>query len=97
MSTINKTIDNFPEDFSSGNLKCWARGYNDNLQSICKKVLGTVIGTNITCKKCAKYRSINGVCNNLNTITLGAAGIAMRRFIPPAYADGKLAILVMQL
>ena len=35
------------------------------------------------------YRRFDGVCNNLIDKNYGAAGTAMRRFVEPAYADGK--------
>jgi len=40
------------------------------------------------CSSSAKYRSINGTCNNLNLTNLGAANTDYRRFTPPNYSDG---------
>lgn len=40
------------------------------------------------CLKAAKYRSIDGSCNNLNRPTWGASLTPFRRMMPPAYADG---------
>ena len=39
-----------------------------------------------------KYRTISGVCNNLDNPFLGAADIALSRIIPSQYADGISAL-----
>ena len=40
------------------------------------------------CQTADKYRTADGSCNNLGDKSFGAAGIPMRRFVPPEYADG---------
>ena len=40
----------------------------------------------------AKYRTINGVCNNLENPFLGAADIALSRLVPSQYEDGLSAL-----
>lgn len=40
----------------------------------------------------AKYRTINGVCNNLQNPFLGAADIALSRLVPSQYEDGISAL-----
>ena len=52
---------------------------------------GGLAGANVACDPCSpadRYRRPDGVCNNLASKHLGAAGIPMRRLAPPAYADG---------
>ena len=39
------------------------------------------------CQEDDRYRTVNGSCNNLRHRSFGAAGIALKRFVPPAYAD----------
>ena len=54
---------------------------------------GGLIGGSVICDPTAsldKYRRIDGVCNNLDNKHFGATGIAMRRFVPAVYADGKI-------
>ena len=41
----------------------------------------------IRCNSSARFRSITGVCNNLNNQLWGASSTKFRRFIPSAYAD----------
>ena len=41
----------------------------------------------ITCEKNEMYRSITGVCNNLENPHLGAANSKISRFIEPEYYD----------
>lgn len=40
----------------------------------------------------SKYRTLTGMCNNLNYPSWGATRTAMIRMLPPDYADGKLTI-----
>ena len=42
-----------------------------------------------TCNPESRFRSLSGVCNNLNRPFLGAANTAFRRLIRPDYADGR--------
>lgn len=37
----------------------------------------------------SKYRTLTGMCNNLNYPSWGASRTAMIRYLPPAFADGK--------
>lgn len=37
----------------------------------------------------SKYRTLTGMCNNINYPSWGATRSAMIRMLPPAYADGK--------
>lgn len=37
----------------------------------------------------SKYRTLTGMCNNLNYPSWGATRTAMIRMLPPDYADGK--------
>ena len=86
--SLNKTISSFGKKFSSSN------DYNSEIDlqtQIHKKIEETckeIINHKITCPADDKYRTPDGSCNNLLNPTFGAAGIAMRRFVPPAYADG---------
>ena len=96
ISSIDKSISNFPDArISRKQLKRLARSlYGGTVQGICKEVLDTVTGAFINCEDAGKYRSITGVCNNLNNKTFGSAGIAMRRFAAPAYSDGKWVMVI---
>lgn len=40
----------------------------------------------------SKYRTLTGMCNNLNYPSWGASRTAMIRYLPPAFADGKFYI-----
>ena len=40
------------------------------------------------CDSKARFRTISGVCNNLENKLWGAADVPFRRFLPAAYADG---------
>jgi tRNA nucleotidyltransferase/poly(A) polymerase len=88
ISSIENSISDFPEKFL-GKMKRMSNPYIETVISACKEALDTISETNIFCQEADKYRSLNGVCNNLDNKTFGAAGIAMRRFAAPAYADGK--------
>merc|ERR1712142_1045307 len=84
--SLNKTIGSFGHKFSSSN------DYSseiDLLTETHKNTCKDIINDKITCQTDDKYRTSDGSCNNLLHPTFGAAGIAMRRFVPPAYADGK--------
>ena len=98
ISSINHTISSFAENEIYGNLKRLARQYSETVQDICEQELDILTGTDITCSQTEtsnKYRSINGVCNNLKNKHFGAAGIAMRRFETPAYENGELVVIFM--
>ena len=41
------------------------------------------------CNPDSRFRSLSGVCNNLERPFLGAAETAFRRLLPPDYADGE--------
>ena len=68
--------------------------FSATVQSACKDALDTISETNIVCQEADKYRSLNGVCNNLNKQNFGRAGIAMRRLTGPAYADGRWVMVI---
>lgn len=42
----------------------------------------------ITCDSLAKYRQIDGSCNNLGSALIGRSSTPFKRFIKPAYDDG---------
>lgn len=46
------------------------------------------------CDPRAPYRSIDGLCNNLQNPLWGAFLHAYQRFLKPEYSDGKFLILV---
>lgn len=48
----------------------------------------------VTCDPNAKYRSINGSCNNLQTPTLGASLTPFLRLIDANYSDGTIHFIV---
>ncbi|XP_015785823.1 peroxidase [Tetranychus urticae] len=56
--------------------------YRTAIRDICPSFLKPV--------KCeiSKYRTLTGMCNNLDYPSWGSARSAMVRFLPPAYADG---------
>ncbi|XP_059084995.1 lactoperoxidase-like [Tigriopus californicus] len=43
----------------------------------------------LECDPQMPYRTITGLCNNLKYPLFGAASTALKRLIPPAYADGR--------
>lgn len=47
------------------------------------------IAKSIVCNPSAKYRTIDGTCNNLYRTNMGAAGTPQSRFVPPEYGDSK--------
>lgn len=57
--------------------------YKTSVQELCPSFLKQV--------KCevSKYRTLTGMCNNLEYPSWGSARSAMVRFLPPAYADGE--------
>lgn len=57
--------------------------YSTAVQEICPTFLMPV--------KCemSKYRTLTGMCNNIDNPSWGSARSAMVRFLPPDYADGK--------
>ncbi|TRY80461.1 hypothetical protein TCAL_10485 [Tigriopus californicus] len=44
---------------------------------------------NMECDPNAHYRTVTGICNNLEHPTFGAASTKLKRLLPPAYADLK--------
>ena len=79
---------------SISEMKSMSNPFSATVQSACQDALDTISETNFVCQEADKYRSLNGVCNNLSNKTFGAAGIAMRRFAAPAYADGKWVMFI---
>lgn len=63
--------------------------YRTSISEICPSFLKPV--------KCevSKYRTLTGMCNNLEYPSWGSARSAMVRFLPPAYADGKKSDLLI--
>ena len=63
-----------------------------NLENILTKVQDNFLKDNldqpIRCEEDNRYRTLNGSCNNLRHKSFGAAGTALSRLLPPAYADG---------
>lgn len=57
--------------------------YKTNIREMCPTFLKPV--------KCelSKYRTLSGMCNNLEFPSWGSTRSAMLRFLPPDYADGK--------
>jgi len=45
--------------------------------------------SNIKCNPNDRYRTISGVCNNLENPTWGTPGTGLRRLLPPLYEDGR--------
>jgi len=41
-----------------------------------------------------KYRSIDGSCNNILNPTWGQTLTAQRRFVPAAFDDGKMRLII---
>ena len=73
-----------------------ARKFSDaakNLENILTKIQDNFLKDDldqpIRCQKDDRYRTVNGSCNNLRHKSLGAAGTALSRLVPPAYADGQ--------
>lgn len=48
----------------------------------------------VKCDPYAKYRSINGSCNNLKIPTWGASNTSFLRMLNANYSDGKIIILL---
>lgn len=44
---------------------------------------------NMECDPDAHFRTISGICNNLEHPTFGAASTKLKRLLPPAYADRR--------
>merc|ERR1712142_263788 len=86
MLSLNKTIGSFGHKFGSSNDYS---SEDDLLRKAHGMACKNIINRKITCPADDKYRTPDGSCNNLLHPKFGAAGIAMRRFVPPAYADGK--------
>lgn len=88
-------ITTFPTPFSvffnSGNLP----KINDLQlipeEKLCAELMGTR-PEDIKCDKNARFRSLDGTCNNLFHKTYGASFIPFRRMLPPKYGDGELGI-----
>lgn len=57
--------------------------YKTSIRDICPTFLKPV--------KCevSKYRTLSGMCNNLEYPSWGSSRSAMLRFLPPDYSDGK--------
>lgn len=57
--------------------------YKTSIRDLCPTFLKPV--------KCelSKYRTLSGMCNNLDYPSWGSARSAMLRFLPPDYADGN--------
>ncbi len=43
----------------------------------------------IRCSAAARFRTISGICNNLDHPLWGSASSRLARFVPPAYGDGR--------
>lgn len=63
--------------------------YKTSIKEICPSFLQPV--------KCevSRYRTLTGMCNNLEYPSWGSARSAIVRFLPPAYADGKFNTLIL--
>ena len=63
--------------------------YKTAVRDICPTFLQPV--------KCeiSKYRTLTGMCNNLEYPSWGSARSAMVRFLPPAYYDSKLIMIYL--